>query len=142
MAEAIAEMEEMDSVSRAGPNLHYEEVWTYKLQDTTLKKLMEPDHQAQTGEWTITENCKPPKINFIGEQGSRRLNAFKTSEGSLIMGGEPPWNEAKYSPSARKQGGEKPGPRASTTGGTSLPPGTAILHRHLRQSQPEKRKST
>ena len=51
MAEAIAEMKEMDSVSRAGPHLHYEEVWTYKLQDTTLKKLMEPDHQAQTGEW-------------------------------------------------------------------------------------------
>ena len=51
VAEAIAEMEAMDSVSRAEPNLHYEEDWTYKLQDTPMKKLMEPDPQAQTGEW-------------------------------------------------------------------------------------------
>ena len=34
MAEAIAEIEEMDSVSRARPNLNYGEDWTYQLQDT------------------------------------------------------------------------------------------------------------
>ena len=51
MAEAFAEVGAMDSMSRAGPNLHYEEDWTYKLQDTSLKKLLEPDPQAQTGEW-------------------------------------------------------------------------------------------
>ena len=66
MAEAITEMEAMDSVSRAGPNLHYERI-----------------HH-----------------NFIGEQGSWRLNAFKTSKGSpkkeQAMGGEPLWNDAMY----------------------------------------------
>ena len=51
MVEAIAEIEGMDSVSRAGPNLHYGEDCTYQLQDTPLKKLMEPDPQLQTGEW-------------------------------------------------------------------------------------------
>ena len=51
MAEAFAEVGAMDSVSRAGPNLHYEEDWTYKLQDTSMKKLLEPDPQTQTGEW-------------------------------------------------------------------------------------------
>ena len=44
-------VEAMDSVSRAGPNLHYEEDWTYRLQDTPLKKLLEPDPQTQTREW-------------------------------------------------------------------------------------------
>ena len=53
MAEAIAEIEGMDSVSRAGPNLHYGEDWTYPLQDTPLKRLMEPDPQMQTGEWLL-----------------------------------------------------------------------------------------
>jgi len=53
MAEAIAEIEGMDSVSRAGPNLHYGEDWTYQLQDTPLKRLMEPDPQMQTGEWLL-----------------------------------------------------------------------------------------
>ena len=44
----------MDSVSRARPNLHYGEDWTYQLQeDTPLKKLMEPDPQMQTGEWLL-----------------------------------------------------------------------------------------
>ena len=40
MAEAIAEIEGMDSVSRARPNLHYREDWTYQLQDTPLKRLI------------------------------------------------------------------------------------------------------
>ena len=53
MAEAIAEIEGMDSSSRAGPNLHYGEDWTYQLQDTPLKRLMEPDPQMQTGEWLL-----------------------------------------------------------------------------------------
>ena len=53
MAKAIAEIEGMDSVSRAGPNLHYGEDWTYQLQDTPLKRLMEPDPQLQTGEWLL-----------------------------------------------------------------------------------------
>ena len=53
MAEAIAEIEGMDSVSRAGPNLHYGEDWTYQPQDTPLKRLMEPDPQMQTGEWLL-----------------------------------------------------------------------------------------
>ena len=42
IAEAIAEIEGMDS-----------EDWTYQLQDTPLKRLMEPDPQLQTGEWLL-----------------------------------------------------------------------------------------
>jgi len=53
MAEAIAEIEGMDSVSRAGPNLHCGEDWMYPLQDTPLKRLMEPDPQMQIGEWLL-----------------------------------------------------------------------------------------
>ena len=83
MAEAIAEMEAMDSVSRAGPNLHYEKDWTYKLLDTPLKRLMEPDHQGKPENGSTTaENYKTPKTTFIREQGSQRLNASETSRGS------------------------------------------------------------
>ena len=77
MAEAFAEVGAMDSVSRAGPNLHYEEDWTYKL----------PDPQGQTGEW-IHHN---KKLQTTEDQFHRRTrDAFETSEGSpkkeLIMG--------------------------------------------------------
>ena len=51
MAEVIVAVEEMDSVSRAGPNLHYGQDCTYQLPDTPLKRLMEPDPWVQTGEW-------------------------------------------------------------------------------------------
>ena len=48
MAEAQA-VEAMEAVSRARPNLHYEEDWTHRLEDSPLKKLFVQDPRTQTG---------------------------------------------------------------------------------------------
>ena len=137
MAKAIADIEGMDSVSRAGPNLHYGEDWTLQLQDTPLKGLMEPDPQLQTGEWLpcTMKNSKVQKINSIGELENQRLSDSGRSEESprneQIMGGDPPENGAKSWLKTKRPGGEKPGPGASVIGGTSPPLGMEIHRRPL-----------
>ena len=111
MAEAMAEIEEMDSSSRAGPNLHFQEDWTYQLQDTPLKRLMEPDPRVQTGNGSSTAvSFKSRKINSIVELGNQRLNASEILEENprkeQITGGDPPWNGAKSWPRAKRPVGD------------------------------------
>ena len=57
MTEAQAELEAMESVSRAGPNLRYHEDWVHPLEDSQLKKMFtqDPQPQAQTGEWILSQ---------------------------------------------------------------------------------------
>ena len=47
MAEAQAKIEAMDSVSRAGPNLHYHEDWTYHEDDSPVKRMISQDHTGE-----------------------------------------------------------------------------------------------
>ena len=94
MAEVIAAIEEMDSVSRAGPNLHYGQDCTYQLPDTPLKRLMEPDPWVQTGEWVqhsqelqetedqFYQRTREPEIELQDIRGELRKER--------TTGGEPP----------------------------------------------------
>ena len=116
MAEAIAEMEAMDSVSRAGPNLHYEEDWTYRLQDTSRKKLLEPDPQTQTGEWLrhggelqeaenqFHQRTREPEIEHLqdirGEPKKRADHGRKAAESST---GPLPRGRAKGGPVQKRE---------------------------------------
>ena len=136
MAEAIAEVEAMDSMSRAGPNLHYEDDWTYRLIDSPLKRLYDQDPQTQTGEWLLsneTKNCRRQKTNFIVIPGSLRFKysgiSGENPKKEQIMAGRPPQNGAKYRPVTKRLSDKKPDLKVLTIGGTSKPLWTLILRR-------------
>ena len=127
MAEAIAEIEGMDSVSRAGPNLHYEEDWTYQLQDTPLKKLMEPDPQLQTGEWLLHSG----ELQDTEDQFHRRTREPEIERLRDIRGEPEKRDHGRRSAMERSQIME---PITSSQGGEGEPQGEGAALRDSQQS--------
>ena len=69
-------------MSRASPNLHYEEDWTHRLDDSPLKRLYAQNPQTQTGEWLLgSEELQEVENQFYRNTREPEIQQFRDIRG-------------------------------------------------------------